>query len=268
MDAGEDLAARQLAAVADVLLPWLRADADADTPRAVALPASAETVLAATDAFDSGDELQCALRKLLARAEVARTAAHLALTSKDVCETLRARYGDLLDAPGAACCAHAAAMQSIVRKVADSKVCSDEELNDCLLSLCSRPSEFVEPAALDDDEDAFQAALLGAHVSSPLMKAAADEDAEGVCARLEALPLDTPPRGCFDKAWKQIADNLDDYARRNPEMSIAQPTMSALTGGGFFASPMMRGAILGEFPDAEIQVDPCLLDVLRMPDDV
>jgi hypothetical protein len=37
MDPGPDIAARQLAAVADVLLPWLRKDADSDSPTLCAL---------------------------------------------------------------------------------------------------------------------------------------------------------------------------------------------------------------------------------------
>ena len=265
MDAGDDLAARQLAAVADVLLTWLSADADSKSPRALALPDSTAAALEATELFCFNNLLYHALRTLLARAALARTAAHLAVTSKGVCNTLRTRHGDIVDAAGAACCEHAAAMQRILPKVANSEVCADEELNLRMLVLCSRPSEVAESAALDDEE--FEAAMLGAPFSSPLMQGAVEEEVEGVRTRLQALHLDTPPRRSSAAVWKHLADNLEDYARQNPEMLMAAPTVAAFTGGAVFSSPLMRAAIMSQVPEAEDQVDPRLFDALRMPDD-
>ena len=123
MDAGEDLAAQKLAAdlaaVADVLLPWLRADADSDDDPPLFAPVNgAEVALAVAASFANGDKLVLALRALLARAEVARMAAGLAYTSKEVCTAVRALNADLIDADGAARWAHAAALRRIVRAVA------------------------------------------------------------------------------------------------------------------------------------------------------
>ena len=135
MDAGDNLAPRQLAAVADVLLPWLRADADSDSPTGALLGARDLHALEDAAEYGNGATLVPALRALLARAEVARTAANLMLTSKEVCEAVCARNADIIGAAGATCCTHAAGMCDMLRELgASGGLISVDE------AMCSRDS--------------------------------------------------------------------------------------------------------------------------------
>jgi hypothetical protein len=259
MDPGPDIATRQLTAVADVLLPWLRQDADSDWPTLSALLDAPDShVFDIAASFANGDELLPALRALLARAEAARTAARLATASKD----MRTRCADLASA---ARWAHADALRCVVRAMATAgeSVRADEAVCDRMLELCSRDSE----VALDDVEDEpLDEPMAGMPFASPLMRAAAEEESERVRSSSAELPS---ARGSAE-AWKELADDVEAYKKRfNPAMTKAQQTLTAALGhpvGGSPAERSLYASLLSEFPDAH-DVDPELLDVLRLPDD-
>lgn len=231
VDVGDNLAAP--AAVANVLLPWLLADAnDSDSPAALDFADAVQDALEAAAEFGNGDELLRALRALLARAAVARVAedvaAGLALTSKEDGDVVRARNADLTGAACAARCAHAAALCRIVRMVAapGDRVCMDEAVCSRLLALCSRGSE----VALVEDSA---------------------------------------------QVWKQLADDVEAYKRRNPLMMSAQTAQAARkamgkfggfsAGGGLPLVMMSAGGDLLSGDDA--RADPELLAALSLPDD-
>jgi hypothetical protein len=263
MDAGDDAAA-QLAAVADVLLTWLRADANSDSPRALAVSVSDGTKLKLLAAFFTVDEqVARPLRALHARGTLARTAARLAVTSKACCDAVRAHAADFLGAAGAARLAHAAAMCRVVLKVAASDVRHNDEVCGRLLALCSRASEVAPPPPVAPPAPvALGVAMTGGMFGGPLMQAAFEEESE----RMGSSWSEPPPRASAE-VWKQLADEVDAYASSNPHMTALHSAVSAFAGAPtLITSPLMLAALRQEFPEAD-QPDPELMDILGLPDD-
>lgn len=180
MEADDELAAQQLASVTSILLTWLRADADGGKFGATPLPDFAQAALAEAAKFRNSGDLEPVLRELLARAALARTAAHLACSSKAVGNAVRQHNADLVGAAGAARWAHAAAMARIVVQMAlcvslyyDERICSS------VADLCEVPDDAADWKQLADNVDEYvlnatqdmASAMFGTPMGGPLVGA-------------------------------------------------------------------------------------------------
>ena len=154
MEAGDKLAAQQLASVAGVLLAWLGANAASACHSMQRLP-FAVVALERVSPLGDGDELKTALRALLARTELARTAARLACTSKTVHSAVSQSNDYFVDAAGAAQFAHAAAMVRIVVSVCSRFGGFPHDCRRLLSLLCKEPATVVDWKLLADEVIAY-----------------------------------------------------------------------------------------------------------------
>ena len=213
MDGGDELAAQQLASVAGILLAWLGANAASAGHSMQRLP-FAVVALERVSPLGDGDELKTALRALLARTEVARTAARLACTSKAVHSAVSQSYQDLVDAAGAAQFAHAAAMVRIV-----VSVCSrlGRSPRDCrmLSLLCNEPATVVDWKTMADDVIEYMKNLpTTAMAGGP--RGAATAGALGVLAAVAqatAMSRETGGDEAAKQMVSQLVEKIEDLVR-------------------------------------------------------
>jgi hypothetical protein len=198
------------------------------------LALEAGALLNAAGGFHDAEELQRALRDLLARGELARTAARLACVCKASRNVLRESGGDLIGIAGAARWAQATALSRIVRMLAACvRLREAAPVSARLVALCDSASDAATPA---NPAHELQTAMVGISLEGPTVAASL----AGVVGFAALAELTANAAA----GWLALAGGVDHVLHVYPGVLMEQPTAPAMVGAPF-AGPMVMGALAG-----------------------